>query len=57
MGEILAGPTKDEVLKQFSLPDLFLTVQELSPMDAFKEFMDYAKQQLAESSHLPCMER
>jgi len=43
MGEILAGPTKDEVLKQFSLPDLFLTVQELSPMDAFKEFMDYAK--------------
>jgi len=43
MGDIMAGPTKAELLAQFALPDLFSTVQELSPMDAFKEFMDYAK--------------
>lgn len=43
VGELLSSPTKAEVETQFALPDLSDTVQGLSAMDAFKEFLDYAK--------------
>lgn len=43
VGELLSSPTKAEVETQFALPDLSATVQGLSAMDAFKEFLDYAK--------------
>lgn len=43
LGEFMAGPNMAMVEKGFPLPDLREIVEGLSPMDAFKEFMEYAE--------------